>query len=99
MTIHLYAKATYLEILCSLFILLGGLLLAFILNLLSVLTLRFELGHKGLASGITLKPVLIHWAFIGASSLMVEVILQPSSQYRNRPVEGPAHLVIRHPVN
>ena len=72
---NLYASAPYLEILRSPALLLGGLLLAFILNLLSALTLRFERGTDGLTGVITFKPVLIHWAFIGMSLLMVGVIL------------------------
>jgi hypothetical protein len=72
---NLYAKAPYLELLRSPVLLLGGLLLAFILNLLPALTLRFERGTEGLTSVITFKPLLIHWAFIGMSLLMVGIIL------------------------
>ena len=72
---NLYANAPYLEILRSPVLLLGGLLLAFILNLLPALTLRFERGSAGLTSVITFKPVLLHWAFIGMSLLMVGTIL------------------------
>jgi len=71
----LYTNAPYLEILRNPIILLGGLMLAFILNLLPALTLRFEHQPEGLTSVITFKPVLIHWAFIGMSLLMVGVIL------------------------
>jgi hypothetical protein len=72
---NLYANAPYLEILRSPVLLLGGLLLAFILNLLPALDLRFERGPAGLTSVITFKPALLHWAFIGASLLMVGTIL------------------------
>ena len=71
----LYAKTPYLEILRNPIILLGGLMLAFILNLLPALTLRFEHQPEGLTGVITFKPVLIHWALIGTSLLMVGVIL------------------------
>ena len=72
---NLYENAPYFEILRSPVLLLGGLLLAFTLNLLPALTLRFERGTEGLTSVITLKPVLLHWAFIGLSLLMVGTIL------------------------
>ena len=72
---NLYANAPYLEILRSPLLLLGGLLLAFILNLLPALTLRFERGPEGLTSVITFKPALLHWVFIGMSLLMVGTIL------------------------
>ena len=71
----LYTNAPYLEILRSPVLLLGGLLLAFLLNLLPALNMRFERGPEGLTSVITFKPVLIHWAFIGMSLLMVGIIL------------------------
>jgi len=71
----LYANAPYLEILRSPVLLLGGLLLAFILNLLPALTLRLERGADVLISVITFKPVPLHWAFIGMSLLMVGIIL------------------------
>ncbi len=72
---NLYANAPYLEILRNPVLLLGGLLLAFILNLLPALNLRFERRTEGLTSVITFKPVLVHWAFIGMSLLMVGTIL------------------------
>jgi len=72
---NLYANAPYLEILRSPVLLLGGLLLAFVLNLLPALNLRFERGPEGLTSVITFKPVLIHWAIIGMSLLMVGINL------------------------
>jgi hypothetical protein len=72
---NLYANAPYLEILRSPFLLLGGLLLAFILNLLPAMNLRFERQPEGLTSVITFKPVIIHWTIIGMSLLMVGVIL------------------------
>ena len=72
---NLYANAPYLEFLRSPILLLGGLLLAFILNLLPALTLHFERGPEGLTSVITFKPVLIHWTIIGMSLLMVGTIL------------------------
>jgi L-cystine uptake protein TcyP (sodium:dicarboxylate symporter family) len=68
-------RPSVLEILCSPVILLGGLRLAFILNLFPVLTLRFEQGSAGLTGVITFKPVLIHWTFVGMSLLMVWIIL------------------------
>ena len=72
---NLYANAPYLEILRSPLLLLGGLLLAFILNLLPALTLRFERGPEGLTGVITFKPAILHWVFIGMSLLMVGTIL------------------------
>jgi len=72
---NLYANAPYLEILRSPFLLLGGLLLAFILNLLPAMNLRFERQPEGLTSVITFKPALLHWAIIGMSLLMVGIIL------------------------
>jgi len=72
---NLYANAPYLEILRSPILLLGGLLLAFILNLLPALTLRFERVPEGLTSVITFKPALLHWVFIGMSLLIVGTIL------------------------
>jgi len=72
---NLYANAPYLEILRSPVLLLGGLLLAFLLNLLPSLNMRFERGPAGLTSVITFKPVLVHWAFIGLSLLAVGAIL------------------------
>jgi hypothetical protein len=72
---NLYANAPYLEILRSPVLLLGGLLLAFILNLLPALNLRFEKGTEGLTGVITFKPALIHWAIIGMSLLMVAIIM------------------------
>ena len=72
---NLYANAPYLEFLRSPFILLGGLLLAFILNVLPALTLRFERQPEGLTGVITFKPVLVHWAIVGLSLLMVGIIL------------------------
>ncbi|MGD8405915.1 MAG: hypothetical protein PVJ21_19830 [Anaerolineales bacterium] len=71
---NLYANAPYLEILRSPVLLLGGLLLAFVLNLLPALTMRFEQGTEGLTGVITFKPAIIHWAFIGMSLLMVGII-------------------------
>ena len=72
---NLYTNAPYLEILRSPVLLLGGLLLAFVLNLLPALTLRFERGPAGLTGVITFKPVSVHWAFIGMSLLIVGTIL------------------------
>jgi hypothetical protein len=54
---------------------LGGLLLAFVLNLLPAMRLRFERQPEGLTGVITLKPVLIHWAVVGMCLLMVGIIL------------------------
>ena len=71
----LYTNAPYLEVLRSPVLLLGGLLLAFVLNLLPALTLRFERGPAGLTSVVTFKPVPVHWVFIGMSLLMVGIIL------------------------
>jgi hypothetical protein len=72
---NLFANVPSLEILRSPVVLLGSLLLAFILNLLPALNLRFERGPEGLTSVITFKPVLIHWTIIGMSLLMVGTIL------------------------
>ena len=71
---NLYANAPYLEILRSPVLLLGGLLLAFLLNLFPALTLRFEQGPEGLTGVCTFKSVLIHWAVVGMSLLMVGII-------------------------
>ena len=56
-------------------ILLGGLLLAFVLNVIPALKLRFERQPEGLTSVITFRPVLLHWIFVGVSVLMVGIIL------------------------
>lgn len=72
---NLYTNAPYLEILRSPVLLLGGLLLAFLLNLLPALTLRFKQGPEGLTGVLTFKPALLHWAIIGMSLLMVGIIL------------------------
>jgi len=71
----LFAKVPALEILLSPFVLLGGLLLAFILNLAPAVKLRVERQPEGLTSGITFKPVILHWVFVGMSLLMVAIIL------------------------
>jgi len=56
-------------------ILMGGLILAFILNVLPAMTFQLERKPEGLTSAITFKPVYLHWVFIGASFLMVGIIL------------------------
>ena len=71
----MYVNAPYLEVLRNPVILLGGPLLAFLLNLLPALNLRFERQFEGLTSVITFKPALLHWAIIGMSLLMVGIIL------------------------
>lgn len=56
-------------------ILLGGLLLAFVLNVIPAIRFRFEQQPEGLTSVITFRPVLLHWIFVGMSVLMVGIIL------------------------
>jgi len=71
----MFAKAPALQILLSPIVLLGGLLLAFILNLTPAIKLRFERQPEGLTSVITFKPVILHWIFVGISLLIVGMIL------------------------
>jgi len=71
----MFAKAPSLQILLSPIVLLGGLLLAFILNLTPAIKLRFERQPEGLTSVITFKPVILHWIFVGISLLIVGMIL------------------------
>ena len=71
----MFAKAPALQILLSPIVLLGGLLLAFILNLTPAIKLRFERQPEGLISVITFKPVILHWIFVGISLLIVGIIL------------------------
>jgi len=71
----MFAKAPTLEILLSPVFLLGGLLLAFILNLAPAVKLRVERQPEGLTSVITFKPVILHWIFVGMSLLMVAIVL------------------------
>ena len=71
----MFAKAPALQILLSPIVLLGGLLLAFILNLTPAIKLRFERQPEGLTSVITFKPVILHWIFVGMSLLIVGMIL------------------------
>ena len=71
----MFAKAPALQILLSPIVLLGGLLLAFILNLTPAIKLRFERQPEGLTSVITFKPVILHWIFVGISLLIVGIIL------------------------
>lgn len=85
---NLYTRTPYLEILRSPVLLLGGLLLAFILNLLPALTLRFSRGSEGLTGVITFKPVLVHWALIGMSLLMVGIILMYAFFENFGPIKG-----------
>jgi len=71
----LFATVPVLELFLNPVLILGGLLLAFIMNILPATTFRFERKPEGLTSTITFKPVLLHWVFIGASLLIVGVIL------------------------
>jgi len=71
----LFATVPALKLLINPIILLGGLLLAFIMNVLPAMNFRFERRPEGLTSTVTFKPVLLHWVFIGASALMVGIIL------------------------
>jgi hypothetical protein len=71
----MFAKVPALQILLSPIVLLGGLLLAFILNLTPAIKLRFERQPEGLTSVITFKPVILHWIFVGMSLLIVGIIL------------------------
>jgi len=70
-----FTTAPALEILNNPVILMGGLFLAFILNVLPAVAFRLERRPEGLTSVITFKPVLLHWIFIGMSILMVGTIL------------------------
>jgi hypothetical protein len=71
---NFFTRAPFIEFLRHPAILLGGLLLAFVLNLLPALNVRFEQSPAGLTSVITFKPALLHWALIGMSLLMVAII-------------------------
>lgn len=71
----LFAAAPVLELLLNPIILMGGLLLAFAMNVFPALSLHFERKPEGLTSTITFKPILLHWVFIGVSFLMVGIIL------------------------
>lgn len=71
----LRASVPVLEILLNPFILLGGLFLAFILNVIPAVRLRFERQAEGLVSVVTFKPVILHWILIGMSLLIVGTIL------------------------
>jgi hypothetical protein len=71
----MFAKAPAFESLLSPVVLLGGLLLAFILNLTPAVKLRIERQPEGLTGVITFKPVILHWTFVGISILMVGIIL------------------------
>jgi hypothetical protein len=71
----MFAKAPALEILLSPVLLLGGLLLAFVLNLTPAVKLHVERQPDGLTSVITFKPVLLHWILVGISLLLVVIIL------------------------
>jgi hypothetical protein len=53
----------------------GGLFLAFVMNVLPAMTFHLERKPEGLTSTITLKPVILHWIFIGLSILMVSIIM------------------------
>jgi hypothetical protein len=53
----------------------GGLFLAFVMNVLPAVTFHFERKPEGLTSTITFKPVLFHWIIVSASVLMVGTIL------------------------
>ena len=71
----LFAAVPVLELLLNPIILMGGLLLAFSMNVLPAISLHFERKPEGLTSTITFKPLLLHWLFIGLSILMVSTIL------------------------
>jgi len=71
----LFVSVPALELLINPIILLGGLLLAFVMNALPAMSFHFERKPEGLTSTITFKPVLLHWIFIGASLLMVSTIV------------------------
>ena len=71
----LFTAVPALEFLINPIILLGGLFLAFIMNVPPAMTFHLERKPEGLTSTITFKPVLLHWIFIGTSVLMVSIIL------------------------
>ena len=71
----LFVTVPALKLLINPIILLGGLLLAFIMNVLPAMNFRFERRPEGLTSTVTFKPVLLHWIFIGLSVLMIGIIL------------------------
>jgi hypothetical protein len=70
-----FSTVPVLETLLHPIILLGGLLLAFVMNVLPAVTFHLERKPEGIISTIIFKPVLLHWVFIGASVLMVGIIL------------------------
>ena len=71
----LFVTVPALKLLINPIILLAGLLLAFIMNVLPAMTFHFERKPEGLTGTVTFKPVLLHWVFIGASILMVGIVL------------------------
>lgn len=71
----LFAQWPYLEILINPIPLLGGLFLALILNFIPAIGLRIEHRPEGWISIITFKSVLLHWAFVGLSLLIIAIIL------------------------
>ena len=71
----MFAKYPALGVLHNPFLLLGGLLLAFLVNITPAIHLRIERQPEGLTSIITFKPVLLHWIFAGTSILLVGIIL------------------------
>ncbi|MDX1412319.1 MAG: hypothetical protein R3351_09195, partial [Nitrospirales bacterium] len=71
----LFTAVPAIEILLNPVILMGGLLLAFVLNALPAMKFHFERKPDGLATTITFRPVLLHWIIVGASVLMVAIIL------------------------
>jgi hypothetical protein len=70
-----FATVPVLEFLLNPVTIMGGLFLAFVMNVLPAMTFHLERKPEGLTSTITLKPVILHWIFIGLSILMVSIIM------------------------
>ena len=71
----LYADAPALSIVRAPVILLGGIFLAFVLNAIPAIRLRFERQPEGFTSVITFKPLLWHWVIVGLCILMTGILL------------------------
>lgn len=84
----LYADAPALKIVTAPVILLGGIFLAFVLNAIPAIRLRFERQPEGLTSVITFKPLLWHWIFIGLSILMAGILLTYGILENRIPITG-----------
>jgi len=81
-----FTSIPFLEVILNPVILLGGLITAFILNVVPAVSFRFERKSGELSGIVTFKPVLLHWLFIGLSILMAGIILTYAFFENFRPV-------------